>query len=239
MRSWPSTTRTTCRPKSPLRLRNRASGSKWRKRSARSARLRKTRANDPRARPFRVDPGALRRPGAGRGAAGRRPAWRRLVDGGGASGGVDPVRAHRRRIRLPDPGLCHVRLLGSQRGAQLPFRQAHALQDLRRVGQPRGLDAAMGADSGSVRLGGGGLRSQPAAGPGRSGALGAGHDRGRLPRLHLVYVEPLRASGGGARRWTRTEPVVAGSGPCLPPAVSLPRLRWLLHGLLVRHRGAD
>ena len=44
-----------------------------------------------------------------------------------------------------------VGFLGRQRRAQLPHGQAAALQDQRRLGQPRRLDAAVGADPGAVR----------------------------------------------------------------------------------------
>ena len=46
---------------------------------------------------------------------------------------------------------------------QLALDQAAALQDQRRLGQPRGLDAALGADPGAVRRRGRALRAQPAA----------------------------------------------------------------------------
>ena len=56
--------------------------------------------------------------------------------------------AHPHRLRLPGPHarLRHVRLLGRERVGQLALAEAADLQDLRRVGQPRGLDAAVGAD---------------------------------------------------------------------------------------------
>ena len=57
-----------------------------------------------------------------------------------------PARPARRRLPRAHPRLRHVRLLGRERVGQLAFDQAAALQDLRRVGEPRRLDAAVGAD---------------------------------------------------------------------------------------------
>ena len=51
------------------------------------------------------------------------------------------VRVPRAHARLR-----HVRLLGRDGVGQLALAQAADLQDLRRVGEPRGLDAAVGAD---------------------------------------------------------------------------------------------
>ena len=53
---------------------------------------------------------------------------------------------HRLRLPRPHARLRHVRLLGRERVGQLALGQAADLQDLRRVGEPRGLDAAVGAD---------------------------------------------------------------------------------------------
>ena len=96
------------------------------------------------------------------------PAWgardtRRAPDGRGRSGRALPVRPHRLSLPGADARLRHVRLLRRQRRLQLAFDQAAALSHLRRVGEPRRLDGAVGADPGAVRRRGRRLRPQPAA----------------------------------------------------------------------------
>ena len=113
------------------------------------------RRSDRRTRPFRADSGAGGGAGAGHPAADRRGARQRPLDGPGAHLGRGAVPAGGARVRLPDARLRHLRLLGGQRGQQLPFLQADALQDLRHLGQSRGLHAAVGADPDRVRRGGG------------------------------------------------------------------------------------
>ena len=114
---------------------------------------------------------------------------RPLRAGAGAGAGADPVgradrrRAQRddradgrrrrrrrwrssrfvaRRLRGADRVLRHVRFLGRQRVREFAFGDAADLQDHQRLGQPRRLDAAVGADPGAVRRAGRGVRRQPA-----------------------------------------------------------------------------
>ena len=98
-----------------------------------------------------------------------------------------------------DAGLRHVRLLGRQRRRQLAFGQAAALQDRRRLGEPRGLDAAVGADPRAVRRRGRAVRR--ATCPTRLRArvlavqalIGVG-----LPRLHAVHLESRSSASSPA-----------------------------------------
>ncbi len=193
-------------------------------------------SHDPRARPLRADPGTRGRAGAGHVAVRRRGARRHKVDGAGQHGGADAGVPHHPGVRRADAGLCHVGLLGGQRRRQLAFGQAAALQDQRRVGEPRGLDAAVGADPRPVRRGGRGVRQQPPRQPARPRARRAGADRHGLPRLPAVHLEPVRAPLARAARRQRPQPAAAGSGPRLPSAAALPRLCRLLGDLRLRHR---
>ena len=166
----------------------------------------------------------------------RRVARRCAADGArphrGAHAGVpgDPG------LRRADPGLCDVGFLRRQRRRQLAFGQAADLQDLRRVGQPRGLDAAVGADPVAVRRRGRDLRRQPARHPAQPRARRPGADRRRLPRLPAVHLEPLRARLARAARRQRPQSAAAGSRPRLPSAAALSRLCRLLGDLCLRHR---
>ena len=162
----------------------------------------------------------------------------RLDGGGGARGGGS---ARPRGDRLPgaDLGLRRLRLLGRQRRREFAHRQAAALQAHRRVGQPRGLPAAVDAHPHPVWRRGRAVRRQPAAKPARPRAGGPGADRRRLSAVHPAHLERLHASGAGAAGRARAQSATAGSGPRLPPAVPLSRLCRLLDGLLLRDRGAD
>ena len=55
----------------------------------------------------------------------------------------------------------HVGLLGPERDRELAHDEALPLQDLRRLGEPRGLDAALGPHPRPVRGAGGGRRASP------------------------------------------------------------------------------
>ena len=80
----------------------------------------------------------------------RAGAIRRLMDVARAGGaGAVPVRGD--VVRGADRAVHRFRFLGRQRLRELAFGQAAALQDHRRLGQPRRLDAAVGADPGAVR----------------------------------------------------------------------------------------
>ena len=61
-------------------------------------------------------------------------------------------------VRRADARLRRVGFLRRQRVREFAFGEAAALQDHRRVGKPRRLDAAVGADPGAVQRAGGGVR---------------------------------------------------------------------------------
>ena len=56
-------------------------------------------------------------------------------------------------------------------------------------------------------------RVQPAAAAAAAGAraLGHGDDQRRLPRVHAVHLQPVRAPAAGRRRRARPQPAAAGS----------------------------
>ena len=97
------------------------------------------------------------------------------------------------RLRRAHARLRHVGLLGRERVGQFAFGQAAALQDLRRVGEPRRLHAALGADPGVVRRGRRTLRPQPAEHAARQRAGRAGRHRRRLSPVHRVCIQSLHA----------------------------------------------
>jgi len=119
------------------------------------------------------------------------------------------------------------------------FAEADALQDFGRMGQSRGLDAALGADPRRVRSHGRGVRPQPAAVAEGPRARRPGRDRGRIRGVHSVHLEPIRAAPSGAIRGPGSQPVAPGSRTRVPPAVPLSRLCRVLDGVLVRRRRAD
>ena len=128
----------------------------------------------------------------------------------------------------------------AQRLRELALGQAADLQDHRRLGEPRGLDAAVGADPGAVRRAGGAVRPQPAAdaeGP-RAGGAGAGSAPAFL--LFILFTSnPFAPRRSGAARGQRPQPDPAGHRPRHPSAAALPRLCRLLDRLLLRRRRAD
>ena len=132
---------------------------------------------------------------AGGGAADRRAQGLARLDGGGRACGGQSGAARGRRLRGADPRLRHVGFLAAPRGRELPFGQAAAVQDQRRLGQPRRVDAAVGADPDAVRRGGGAAWRQPARDLAGPGAGGAGDGLCRLLRLHPLHLEPVRAAG--------------------------------------------
>ena len=76
----------------------------------------------------------------------------------------------------------------------------------------------------------------PSAGP---RARRAGDDRGRLPAVHPVHLEPVSAPVPGSARRRRAQPDPAGPRPRVSSAVSLSRLCRVLDRVLLRGRGAD
>ena len=131
------------------------------------------------------------------------------------------------------------RLLRAERRRQQPHRQAAALQGGRRLGQPRGLHAAVESDAHRLRLGPGAGRAQPADGAEGLGAGGAGRTGGGLPRLHGVRLQPVRAgvprAGGGGQ----PEPHPSGPLPRHPSALPLRRLRRAERGVEPGGGGPD
>ncbi len=150
------------------------------------------------------------------------------------------ARPHRDRLPRAYLGLRHLRLLGRERRRQLALRQAPALQDLRCVGEPRGLHAPVGPHPRPVRRCRRLLRRQPARHPARQRARGPGRHRRRFPRLHRVRLQPIH-TGSAAAPGARPQPGPAGPGAGLPPALPLRGLRRPLGGVRLRrcraHRG--
>ena len=174
------------------------------------------------------------------------PAWGARVRDARPDGG----RADRRRCassallhrRVPgaDVRLRHLRLLGRQRRHELALDQAADLQDLRRVGEPRRLDAAVGADPRRC--------SAPPSPP--SGATCRRRCKANVLAVQasiavafclfilltsnpFLRLDPPPADGNGLN------PDPAGPRARLPSAVPLHGLRRLLDRLLVRDRRAD
>ena len=181
--------------------------------------------------PIRPHPRAGRCAGAGDVAAGRRGARRRAADGARPDGGADAGVAGDPGVRRADASLCDVGFLRRQCRRQLALGQAADLQNKRRVGQPRRLDADVGADPGAVRRGGRDLRHQPARQPACPRARHPGADRRRLFSLPAVHLESLRARLPRAARRQRPQSAAAGSRPRLPSAAALSRLCRLLGDL--------
>jgi hypothetical protein len=90
-----------------------------------------------------------------------------------ANGGV---RLHRHRLRGAHGRLRALRFFGGERLGEQPLGQAAALQGHRRLGQPRRLDAALGADPGTVQRNAGAFR-HTAGRAARAGARRPGVDR--------------------------------------------------------------
>ena len=270
-RSWPSTTRTTCRPRSPRRSRKRAVEGAQMMRSIICAggRQRLERHAEPARGAQRCEVSAVGsrlfaslRAGAVRREAPMIPELGHfalilalavaLVQGTlplvgaargdarlmalGSTAALTQALLVDRCLRRPHPGLRHVGLLRRQRRRQLAFGQAAGLQDHRRVGEPRGQHAPVGADPRRVRRRRGAVRRQPARHAARARARHPGADRRGLPRLPAVHLQSLRAPVAGARRRQRPQSAAAGSGPGLPSAAALSRLCRLLGDLRLRHR---
>ena len=89
--------------------------------------------------------------------------------------------------------LRHLGFLGPQRVREFALRDAADLQVHQHVGQPRRLDAAVGADPVAVRRAGGGVRQQHSALPQGDRAVGPGLDRGGLLPVHPDDLQPVPA----------------------------------------------
>ena len=116
---------------------------------------------------------------------------RRHADGRRGPDRAGAVRVRRGRLRGADRVLRRLGFLGRQRVREFALGDAADLQVHQRVGQPRGLDAALGPDPGAVRRAGGGVRRQPAGDAEGQRAGGAGVDRGGVLSVHPVTSNPF------------------------------------------------
>ena len=119
---------------------------------------------------------------------------------------------------------CRLRLLARQRRRELAFDQAAHLQDHRRLGQPRRLDAALGPDPRALRRAGRASRAQharricaPIRSPCRPGSPRRSCSSSCSPPI------PSRAIPS-ARRGQRSQSAAAGPRPRHPSAAALSRL---------------
>ena len=172
------------------------------------------------------------------------PSWgarlaRSGADGRRAERRADPACAGGGRLRRARRRPSDLGLFRPQCGREFAQRSADDLQDLRRMGKSRRLDAAVGPDSRDFRGAGVVVRTIPAARAPRERARRAGPHRRRFPALHPLDVEPVRAPRSGAVRGTRPQSDPPGPRPRGPPADALSRLCRLLDRLLVRRRGPD
>ena len=132
-----------------------------------------------------------------------------------------PVPVPHGRLRRPDPGLRGLRLLGRQRRRQLALLEAADLQDLGRLGQPRGLAGAVGLDPGALRRRRRAVRPQPAgraSGPGCSavqGLIGVGFLAFMLFTSNpFLRVDPAPLDGQGFNPILQ-DPALAAHPPML------------------------
>ena len=152
----------------------------------------------------------------------------------------DAVPARRPRLRRARPRLRRLGFLAPQRRREFALGEAAPLQGDRRLGEPRGLDAPLGADPRPVRRARRRLRPQPAR-----AAEGAGPCRSRAgsrpPSSSSSSSPPTRSSGSipAPARGQRPQPGAPGHRPRHPSAASLSRLCRLLDLLRLRRRRAD
>ena len=118
----------------------------------------------------------------------------RRLDGAGA---ICLRRAGVRRAHLL---LRDLRLLGRQCVREFALADAADLQVHQRLGQPRRLHAAVGADPRHLWRIGGGVRRQSAGEPQGQCAGGAVLDRVRVLPLYSLHLESVPAAGRGAGR---------------------------------------
>jgi hypothetical protein len=194
---------------------------------------------DHRNRPLRADPGAVCRAHSVDRAVNRSSASAFGVDGGWQVVCVDWVRADGAVTAVADACLRDLGLHGDQRRGEQPHRQAVAVSDHRRVGEPRGFHAAVGVHAVAVRRGGGAVQQQSAPCPAGPSAGGAGYDRGRVSAVHPADVQPVPADVSAAAERPGAESGAARPGFGVPSAVPLPRLCRILGGIFLRRRRAD
>ncbi len=132
-----------------------------------------------------------------------------------------------------------VRFLGRECLGEFAFAEADALQDHRHLGEPRGLDAALGADPHLLRRAGRGLRQQSAGDAARQCAAVQGWIGAAFLLFILATSNPFARLIAGADRGPRSQPDPAGHRPRGASAAALPRLCRLLGLLLLRRRRAD
>ena len=157
----------------------------------------------------------------------------------GAAARLGAIRFCRDLLRGLDRLLCRLRFLGLQCVREFAFGDAAYLQIHERVGKPRRLDAALGADPERVRRDGRGLRPQSAGEPARQCARRSGLDRGGVLSLYSRELESVPAHRERAGRGTRPQSAVAGYRARDPSAVSLSRLCRLFDFVFVCHCRVD
>ena len=142
---------------------------------------------------------------------------------------ADPAHADRDRLRRARQCASDLGFFRSQRRREFERGDARDLQDLRRVGKPRRLDAAVGAHSGDLRRARRAIRPCAAAQASRRRARRSGPDQPDLPRLHSLDLEPVRAArrprrsrGETSIRFCRT-PASRSIRPCSIWAMSASR----------------
>jgi hypothetical protein len=161
---------------------------------------------------------ACRRARAGRAAADRRRARHSgRLDGAGAAGGAGAVPADRiafgclAQAFSPTTSRCST-------SPSTPTPAADPVPHRRRLGRPRRLAAAVGADAG--RLGLPPCRCSRASLPddhGGARARRAGPGQHRLPALHPAHLQPLRAPAAGRRRGRDLNPLLQDPGLVFHP----------------------
>ncbi len=119
-----------------------------------------------------------------------RPHRRRRPDGRRPQRRADPASAGGDRLRRARQRPSGLGLLRPQRRGEFAQRGADDLQDLRRLGKPRRLDAAVGPDPGDLRGACGPVRPRASEPPSRRRARRSGLDQRRFPRLHSLDLEP-------------------------------------------------
>ena len=122
-------------------------------------------------------------------------------------------RSGGRRLPRAHPRLRGLGLLGRAGRPAFPYAETADLQDHRRMGEPRGLDGAVGADPRPVRRHDRGLRHQHSCGAPGKGARRARAGSGGLLRLHPVHVQPVPPPFPCAGRRPGSKPAAPGPRP--------------------------
>ena len=133
----------------------------------------------------------------------------------------------------------HLGFLRRQRVREFAFDETADLQDHRRLGQPRRLDAVVGIHPGFVRRPRRDLRQQSAAVAARPCAGGAGLDRQCVLSVHPDHLESVPAHCQSADRRPRSQSGLAGHRPRRASADALSRLCRILDLVFFRRRSPD